>query len=400
MDKTREVIASMLTERVATSFLDSGGTPHYDADGNYTHSSSGYGRHFERNRGRNFERELATRLDFSYKEISVSHNVYHWLVEHLDYDEDMNRLFLEVFLPIAEKEEQKYWSDLMPGFLEWLGQPAAWVRRKADDKRKFWHCGNGNCGTLAEQPQDWRCPTCHEHTRKVVQKYCAECDRWIETGDWDRHCRNRHPSENSEVARALHGAGLYDAFFEALGEKPGGLYGEGEPLSEYTYNVENCLSQDIVFTLFTWQGTEYVFLQIHNGADARGGFTDPVIFSTHDDSFLSYADATIWCEDGDHSWYTDQGGYHWYYNGPRDEGQNLEKYERVDLDDLTEEQEAELAEVNGHNSRVNEYEGQPELWGGERPYFDLRPPFPGRLVVDENGYGYCPICGGKLTAGW
>lgn len=50
---------------------------------------------------------------------------------------------------------------------------------------------------------------------------------------------------------------------------------------DYTYNCDNRLSQDFLWVSFMATGEaewlpegEYVFIAIHNGADARGGFTD------------------------------------------------------------------------------------------------------------------------------
>lgn len=46
----------------------------------------------------------------------------------------------------------------------------------------------------------------------------------------------------------------------------------------YTYNEENCLDQDFIFKVFTFNGDQFVFIQTHNGCDARGGFSSPKIF--------------------------------------------------------------------------------------------------------------------------
>ena len=57
-----------------------------------------------------------------------------------------------------------------------------------------------------------------------------------------------------------------------------------EPMRENTYNNDNVLSQDFIFTVFTLQSDRYdnvdlIAIEIHNGADARGGYTRPKIFS-------------------------------------------------------------------------------------------------------------------------
>lgn len=69
---------------------------------------------------------------------------------------------------------------------------------------------------------------------------------------------------------------------------------------DYTYNCENILSQDFVFTDFEVNGLWFTVLSTHNGADARGGFSTPYVFEicganeywAHDIS-----EANLWCDD-------------------------------------------------------------------------------------------------------
>lgn len=76
---------------------------------------------------------------------------------------------------------------------------------------------------------------------------------------------------------------------------------EREHSSGYTYNFENLLSQDIIYYEFeVCDGPlpvgEFVVLQIHNGADARGGFTAPAIFERITEGFLyDCQDYSCWC---------------------------------------------------------------------------------------------------------
>lgn len=123
-----------------------------------------------------------------------------------------------------------------------------------------------------------------------------------------------------------------------------GLYGDGEPLSENSYNGESSLSDVIQYTYFTFEpdytranqpeilpGDTYVLLQIHRGADVRGGYTEPYLFRVMGEEWFSYNDAWITCQEHlptgvvpgqigtfepetktiQHSWYTDDG-YNWY----------------------------------------------------------------------------------------
>jgi hypothetical protein len=69
-----------------------------------------------------------------------------------------------------------------------------------------------------------------------------------------------------------------------------------------SYNWENFLSQVIQFANFTDRNVEYIILQIHNGADVRGGYTEPKIFKVveFDDFILSMDNVYISC--WEHHW--------------------------------------------------------------------------------------------------
>lgn len=118
-DRTTEVLRAMLRENTGTHFLDSGGTPRYDPQGNYSGSKHGYGRHHERNRSRDFEAEPATVLSFRWGDICVTHNVYHWLGERLEYDERMQELF-DACSQEIDANRKVSWLPLMEEFPEWL----------------------------------------------------------------------------------------------------------------------------------------------------------------------------------------------------------------------------------------------------------------------------------------
>ena len=64
------------------------------------------------------------------------------------------------------------------------------------------------------------------------------------------------------------------------------VYPETESICTYTYNFDNCLSQDIQWIS---SGDLYenniIALCIHNGADARGGMTDYKFFKVDPDMF-------------------------------------------------------------------------------------------------------------------
>ena len=65
----------------------------------------------------------------------------------------------------------------------------------------------------------------------------------------------------------------------------------------YSYNWDNALSQDVQGWDFNLSGQNYVLLQIHNGADARGGFTAPTVFKASSEYWLHDSDSySLDCE--------------------------------------------------------------------------------------------------------
>lgn len=139
--------------------------------------------------------------------------------------------------------------------------------------------------------------------------------------------------------------------YDLTGEDITGLYGEGEPFSQYTYNFDNLLSQDILYTYFSFDGEPFALIQSHNGCDARGGFSPVYCFSLYDDGchFLMVSDCSMVSDDGEHNWYTDDG-YHWYEDGST-AGRTLELwdikvYNYIDYLDMIEEMSPE--EIGDH----------------------------------------------------
>ncbi len=152
-----------------------------------------------------------------------------------------------------------------------------------------------------------------------------------------------------------------------------GIYGDGKPMSINTYNGECALSQTLQYVYFEIDGTNYVALQTHNGADVRGGYSTPFIFTVNDETALfNVADATIYCEDGDHVWDTSDAGYSWTYNGSEQED--------IDVQEL---QEYQIVNMADEDLNINDID---KLLDGET------------LFVDADGIGHCPICGLKLGA--
>lgn len=89
--------------------------------------------------------------------------------------------------------------------------------------------------------------------------------------------------------------------------------------TDNSYNHESILSQVIQYCVY-YTGEEYlVALQIHGGADVRGGYTRPRIFSIDEEYALAMEDASIYCtgdavdSDGPHRF--DYSGSEWTHDG-------------------------------------------------------------------------------------
>ena len=158
-----------------------------------------------------------------------------------------------------------------------------------------------------------------------------------------------------------------------------GLYGSGEPMTVNTYNGESLLDQVLQFIYFeNADGEAFIVLQSHNGADVRGGYSKPRVFRLtlcDGAGLFLHADATIYggtvdqysplfdAHGDDHGytpyWQTDDA-YHWYADGAcgRNAGRQLEDYDFTD---------------------------DPDERGK------------GCIYVDDDGNGYCPITGERLT---
>jgi hypothetical protein len=176
----------------------------------------------------------------------------------------------------------------------------------------------------------------------------------------------------------------------------------------YTYNEENCLSQDFQYYLFgTEDNQEIIALMIHGGCDARGGFTAPKFFNVKEDSFYMTNDCTIVCDNSDHShiWDSDNGGYSWRYAG---EELNIPefKYDDPDLKDC---------QFIGQDDLIDNEEYQEKLKNQMVISPDQLTIFPdyhpsvvnsvyplylnGKLTIvcNDNKQGMCPLCGGLLV---
>jgi hypothetical protein len=86
---------------------------------------------------------------------------------------------------------------------------------------------------------------------------------------------------------------------------------------ENSYNHESSLSQVYQYDILDNddKGIRIIVLQIHGGADVRGGYTDPKFFQTSSgEEYFGYADNDYTIDIGRHSFYTDDGN-NWYSQG-------------------------------------------------------------------------------------
>jgi len=113
-------------------------------------------------------------------------------------------------------------------------------------------------------------------------------------------------------------AGGRDGHWLELMEEYCQLNGAGENgWGANSYNYDSMLSQVIQYQTFEREGTVYMLLQIHGGADVRGGYTAPRVFSYDPYSFFEYG--AIYCSgdavdsDGPHR--IEWSGGEWVYEG-------------------------------------------------------------------------------------
>ena len=149
-----------------------------------------------------------------------------------------------------------------------------------------------------------------------------------------------------------------------------------------TYNGEDLVSQVLQYVELNVDDDQIVLLQIHGGCDVRGGYTRPRAFFSHDEhSLYDNTFATVVCSgDNDHNWHTDDA-CNLYFDGGS-EGLHLEKYPMVQVD-AAPEPERKVA--------------NPDMFKGKDTDAVLTPyEYKGQIAYEDNGNGYCPLCGNKL----
>lgn len=76
-----------------------------------------------------------------------------------------------------------------------------------------------------------------------------------------------------------------------------------QPSVSNSYNWENYLSQTIQYVDFQVRGESFTLLQIHGGADVRGGYTRPQVFETTGELWsYSMQNASVQCTNEECDW--------------------------------------------------------------------------------------------------
>jgi hypothetical protein len=151
-----------------------------------------------------------------------------------------------------------------------------------------------------------------------------------------------------------------------------------------TYNHENSLSQDFIFTTFG----DFVVIEIHNGCDARGGYTKPRIFKYHEECLFDIENYSFFCNECRSYW--DKYGYNSWETDTDIEMRDVEllKYDKLDEDlQLQFDEHGCLLE---REKQIFAYEGQEIMEG-----FDVRlsaDEIPSHVIVFKDDEASCPKC--------
>lgn len=102
-----------------------------------------------------------------------------------------------------------------------------------------------------------------------------------------------------------------------------------------TYNYDNIISTILQYAIFEYEkeySTDtYIILQIHTGADVRGGYTTPQIFMIDDPDYFIMAQCDVNASCECNSWHSDDCGYNWYPNNDEPELHEISYYDRGTL---------------------------------------------------------------------
>jgi hypothetical protein len=206
-----------------------------------------------------------------------------------------------------------------------------------------------------------------------------------------------------------------DTIYDDVGFGP---YGEGTSPNDgvyNTYNGESNLSQTLQFMEITIpeENENIVLIQVHGGCDLRGGYSAPRAFRENGRCELPLWDTArlyVQCNKCDnHQWCSDNAGYSLYWQGwddkfvETDQPMLPELLSDEDKTKLTKARMGEIKDLNKYILYDPEYGAVGVDSDGDFVYapededWDENPSWrKGYVFVDEDGNGYCPICGGVL----
>ena len=170
---------------------------------------------------------------------------------------------------------------------------------------------------------------------------------------------------------------LMGGFFDQLaeeGHKVTTPYGGDEgAMCVNSYNEENCLSQNVQLYVAEVDGEELYLVQVHGGADIRGGYTAPKAFTGASGSewdFLRWTDTRLACDNCEAGWES-YGGHNFEPDGNTDDVPPLDR-------------NLPIFEA-GVENEAGETRAEPGV---------------GYLFKGEDGSVHCPCCGTGKLAGW
>lgn len=322
-------------------------------------------------------------------EINVTHSVYHWLRERVDFDSELDEMF-----------QQYADGPSCPATC-----PASEVG--GNERGKLPAC---TCGNEAKRDQMGR-----EGWLVLMQGFVER----LQSDEHEAGCATLKCSdpECGDPADCTGGGGECDCILKRGQAQLECVGGGNAPMVVNTYNGEDLLSQTLQYALWEMEdGDEYILLQIHGGADVRGGYTRPRLFraSTEDYSILDNARASIYCTNPEckdkygqsTNWSTDDG-CHWYEGGACGTGyKQLETHPAVEFDAAT---SVTCARQNApHAKHAHDVEGQDDALCS---FLEEMTPF--QFAADEERHegedpvvvvgkkAVCPIChNGWLEAGF
>ena len=134
-----------------------------------------------------------------------------------------------------------------------------------------------------------------------------------------------------------------------------------------TYNYDNLLDHGLQYIIigdyhdpldFDLE-QPLILLQVHLGCDIRGGYTSPYVFSLPESDYfhLAMGDLDAWCPRCGMCWYTDDSGYHWYYDHCDSNIQSLDGTRDEELKTFVDEEQ-----VVRHKNCGGELQFTPHLW--------------------------------------